>query len=72
MGEDNKTDLSASHLQDFSRAELEDRLASIRFEILRIVKKMGRDYRSLMIQQAERERIETRLEEIGVNLGAAK
>jgi len=72
MGEDNKTDLSASHLQNLSRAELEDRLASIRFEILRIVKKMGRDYRSLMIQQAERERIETRLEEIGVNLGAAK
>lgn len=60
--------MADKHIQNMDKDELEDKLASIRYEILRIVKELGRQYKNLMSWQDEREKFETRLEEIGVKL----
>ena len=60
--------MADKRIENMTRDELEDKLASIRYEILRVVKELGRQYKHLMSWQSERDRFETRLEEIGVKL----
>lgn len=65
---EHKFDSTTNRIHNMDRAELEDLLASIRFEILRVVKILGREYKNLMTWQEKRDRIETRLEELGMRI----
>ena len=65
---ENKFNSVASRIENLSKEELEDKLASIRYEILRSVKKLGQEYKTLMKLQKQRDEVEERLEEIGVKI----
>lgn len=66
MGEENNdSNYVANRIQNLSKDELEDKLARIRFEILRVVKDLGRQYKNLILWQEKRTQIEERLEELG-------
>lgn len=63
---DNKFDGFDSRIENISKDELEDKLAGIRMDILSSVKKLGVEYKRLMNLQEERDKIEIRLEELGM------
>ncbi len=60
--------MADKNIENMDKDDLEEKLVSIRNEILRVVKILGKQYKNLMTWQAEREKFETRLEEIGVKL----
>jgi len=56
---------SAIHIRGWPRDRCEDELASVRYAILTKVRRMCRDWEAIVELNKRKERIETRLEELG-------
>lgn len=63
---------SMTHIRNWSRSRCEDELASIRYSILSKVQRMCRDWEAIAELNKRKERVEIRLEEMGVNLKKLK
>jgi len=63
---DNKFDGSGNHINSLDREGLIDKVASIDQSILRKVKELAGNLKTLQNLQNERDKIETRLEELGM------
>ena len=60
-----KFDSVNSRIDNLDKEELEDKLASLRYEILARIKILGKEFDKLMLLQKERDRVEERLRELG-------
>ena len=55
-----------SRIENLDKDELIDKLASLKYKILEKVKELGRNLKTLQNLQEERDKIEIRLEELGM------
>lgn len=65
---DNKFDGAENRIENLDKDELNDKLASIRYLILAKVRELGKNMKTLQNLQDKRDKIEIRLEEMGVRL----
>ena len=64
----NDNDYSANRIKNMTCSKCEDELAQIRYDILIKVGRMSRDWQALMALNLRKEKIQTRLEELGIRL----
>ncbi|GAG40251.1 unnamed protein product, partial [marine sediment metagenome] len=62
----NKSDMTSGQINNLDKDELNDKLEGLKHRILKKVKELGGNLKSLQNLQEERDRIEIRLEELGM------